>query len=67
MGKKHKVAQAARREARKMITPHIKEQFTFLNSIIKPKPRYVPTRMWQRMAKWFIDTEKLKEYVNKKG
>jgi len=56
---KNKLQQSARREVRKYVI----EQFTIMNRIVKPKPRFLPTFIWRLVGSIFIDTQLLSKYL----
>lgn len=62
MGSKHKVAQAARREARRQglkVREQLMARMASFNEILREKPKWVPLWLWQRGARIFIDTKAL--------
>lgn len=59
MGKKNKIGQAARREIRK----YVRSQYQILNSVVRKRPWFVPLKLWGLMASIFIDTKRLRDYI----
>ena len=67
MGSKKKVAQAARREARQTyseVAEVLREKLSELNKILKPRPKWVPRKIWCFLLKIFVDVEKLGKLVD---
>jgi len=56
---KNKVTQAARRA----LASQVKNEFSMLNNIVKPKPKRIPLWFWQWGASIFLDVELIKEYM----
>jgi len=59
MGGKNKVNQATRRQINKFV----KDQFSILNEVIRPRPKYIPLFVWRLLARIFIDTDRLNDYL----
>ena len=49
----------------KEIRAKVMEDFRFLGTAIKPRPKYIPFVIWQNIVNYFIDTAKLKEVIQK--
>ena len=56
---KNKLAQATRRSIRTFV----RNQYMILNKVIKPRPKFCPLWLWSLSARIFIDTKKLKGYM----
>ena len=64
MGSKKKIAQAARRKARQTyseVAEVLKEKLNNLDNVLKPRPKWVPRKIWRFLSKIFIDLDKLEK------
>lgn len=60
---KNKLDQAKRRELRKAAQVFVKDQYTILGEIVKPRPKFVPQWLWRWGARIFLDIPKLQRYM----
>ncbi len=56
---KNKVDQNARRQIR----AYVRDQFTILNKVIRPKPKYIPLSIWRFGGNIFLDSKRLNKYM----
>lgn len=56
---KNKVSQELRRKVR----AYVQDQFTIINDVVRPRPKYVPLWLWAWGARIFIDTALLRKYL----
>lgn len=64
MGYAKKLAQAARREARNQVhgvAEQLKSKLGVFNDILKPRPKWIPRRVWRFFCNIFLDIEKLEK------
>ena len=70
MSKARKLAQAARREARMAMSAYrsaLIDKLSIFNSVLKPKPKWIPSVTWRWISGRIIDVEKLQKFLNPKG
>ena len=41
----------------------VEEQFSIINEVIKPKPKYFPLWLWRKCARLFVDVDLLRDYM----
>lgn len=63
MGKKNKISQVTRRQIKSSVKSFVQEQFLVLDRVIKKRPKFVPLWIWSAGARIFIDTKKLRKYM----
>lgn len=66
---KKKMAQAARREAKKVGEAYqneIKKRMTILNTVLRKRPWFVPLFIWRILGKIVLDMEAIKKYIGQK-
>ncbi len=64
MGSKKKMAQAARREARQTyseVAEVLREKLDNLEKVLKPRPKWMPRKIWRLFSKIFVDIDKLEK------
>lgn len=69
MGSKHKIAQAARREAREKMRGYGKqwgEKLSVFNEALKPRPKWFPRFLWRWLSSFFVDAKKIEDALNGK-
>jgi len=49
------------------IKARVISDFQFFGRVIKPKPKWFPTKLWHKSIKIFLNTEALKEVIQKSG
>jgi hypothetical protein len=50
-----KLRQLARRQENKQMIEIMEETRRKLNTLVKPSPRWIPTKVWRGMAKVFLN------------
>lgn len=69
MGSKHKDAQAQRRNARKIMAGYGKQwgdKLKVFNEALKPRPKYIPLKLWRWLSSLFVDMQKIEDALNGK-
>ncbi len=59
-----KLAQAARREARNQVhgmAEQLKGKLGIFNDVLKPRPKYIPRKLWRWGCEIFIDVDRLQK------
>ena len=69
MGSKHKDAQAARRNARRIMKGYGSqwgEKLKVFNEALKPRPRWFPKPLWRWCTKRFVNIDLIEKALNGK-
>lgn len=48
---------------RRQIRDYVKSEYKILNDVIRKRPKWCPLKVWSWGAKIFIDTEKLRDFM----
>ncbi len=69
MSYKKKEAQAARRIARLKMKGYGEEwgeKLKVFNEALKPRPKWIPKKLWRKLSRIFVDVEKIENMMKSK-